>query len=426
MIFNHRHIGSVLRFLSAGRSLAAALLLAALTAACSSSVSDEPTLPQAGDYSFSLKLAVGDDISARSTTPADGPYDPGAGFENYIDLLSNDYRIYLFNSNNVLIHAVEPADVRMIPTNMSTQGSKTYELQFAIKDLADKGLSPQSCTFKLLMLANWRSYPAGLVPGSTKIDDLMKSSTALRTFTPQREALLSADERIPMFGVKLYSGISLDPDLATELDIFHLLRAYSKIEVFNSAESVSPIASAVLTRHSLAGYNAPLLPQYLQGEYVTNSYKNDYGAMSFRPTGVETDEDLAFKKDEATGSFFIYVPEFANLAGGRPRSDDERARIYVKYEDGEDAYIDFKYYDDVNADRNGAKKGDFFDLRRNYWYRYELNKGTVIVSLRVDVVPYVEVSLNPSFGFDKPIIPEANPVTPPWVDITDKEPSPNQ
>lgn len=431
MIFNHRHISHASRSLSAVWQAVLAFAIAAVAPACSSAVGDEPVSPSVtGDYGFTLTLSVGDNESFMRSTPSDGEYDPGAGYENYIDLASPDYRIYLFNSNNKLIYAVPPVAVSLLPTDFSQEGSKTYELKFSLTDIQQYGFTnPDNCTFKMLMLANWRDYPAesSLTAGVTTIDDLMKSQQALRDFTAPKGALLTADERIPMFGVKLYSGISLDKDYMTQLDKFHLLRAYSKIEVFNSDNSITPIRSVVLTRHASKGYNAPLLPRYIQEEYVTNSYRNDYGAQSFRPAAdYEISDDLELRRNPETGAFVIYVPEFANLTGGAVRPDNQRARLYITFDDGQQDYVEFKYYDDVNASRNGAKKGDFFDLRRNYWYRYELNKGTVTVSLRVDVVPYVEVNLNPSFGFDTPIVPDPNPVTPPWVDITDEEKDPSK
>lgn len=423
MIFNHRHISHASRSLSAVWLAVNALAFAVLAPACSSAVGDEPVSPSVtGDYGFTLTLSVGDNESFMRSTPSDGEYDSGAGYENYIDLASPDYRIYLFNSNNKLIYAVPPVEVSLLPTDLSQEGSKTYELKFSLTDIQQYGFTnPDNCTFKMLMLANWRDYPAesSLTAGVTTIDDLMKSQQALRDYTAPKSALLTADERIPMFGVKLYSGISLDKDYMTRLDKFHLLRAYSKIEVYSSETSTTQIKSVELTRYCTQSYNSPLLKEYIQSEYVTNTYLNDYGGLTFRPVvDKENGKSLILKQEGASGHFFAYVPEFRNVVNNTARPDDERARLLITYIDDRTDYVEFKYYDDVNASRNGAKKGDFFDLRRNYWYRYELNKGSVILSMRVDVVPYVEVELKPEFGFDDPLPNEPDEwQTPPWIEI---------
>lgn len=416
----------------------AAMALAALTAllpSCSSTgdTPDSPTATDNGVYSFGLYLSVGDDAIVSRSTPTDGDvdgesgYDPGAGYENYIDLASQDYRIYLFNSNNRLIYAVPESTVTLLPTNGSVTGSKTYELRFKLTEeqLTSANLRPEARVFKLLMLANWRSYPTSLAVGSTTIDDLMTSPEALRSYQPPTDALLSADDRIAMFGIKQFGAIALDDQWLTSLGTLHLLRSYAKIEVYDAETTTTPINSVALTRYSTRSFCAPMLKSWQESEYVTNSYKTDYG-LTFRDPEAERSEELPLRKDAESGHYFIYVPEFRNLVAGSSaigRPEGELSRLRVSYLDetsGDEHiyYVDFKYYDEVNADRNGAKKGDFFNISRNYWYRYSLNRGKVDLTMQVDVVPYAEVLLNPGFGFDDPLPrPPSEWTVPPWVEI---------
>lgn len=404
-----------------------------MTPSCSSS-NDTPTNPSAdADYGFTLYLSLSDNNAITRSTPTDGDYDGQSGYssgvlyENYIDLGAQDYRIYLFNSNNKLIYAVPESDMSLLPTTSSSVGAKTYELRFRMtaKQVKDAGLNPENCVFKLLMLANWREYPS--VDNGVSIETLLSSDRALRPYSAPLAATLTADDRIPLFGINQFGVIKLDPEWRTQLGTIHLLRAYSKIEVYDSEETCTPIHKVALTRYNTKSYCAPMLKEWMQSEYVTNSYKSDYGA-TFRNPDSEVSTDLPLKKDPESGHFFIYVPEFRNIDAVQdskllPRNDEERTRLKVIYLDEisreEHCYmVDFKYYDALNAQRNGAQRGDYFNLNRNYWYRYVLNRGKVDLLMQVDVIPYHEIILEPEFGFDNPLPrPPSEWVTPPWVEL---------
>lgn len=368
-----------------------------------------------GDYSFTLYLSLGDNNAVSRSTPTDGKhngesgYDSGEGYENYIDVENKDYRLYLFDANNKLIHAVPESDMNMLPTpTLSTNGSKTYELSFQVAktQIEEAGLNPDKCVFKLLMLANWHQYPT--IEKRASITQLMTSAEARREYKIPAAATLTADDRIPVFGINQFGVIRLDPEWRTQLGTIHLLRAYSKIEVYDSETTTTPISEVTLTRYNRYSYCGPLLNEWFESEYVTNSYRNDYGALSFRPVTEASAEatDLYFKPDPVSGHFIAYVPEYRNLINGVVRPENDRARLRVSYTDNAVYHIDFKYYDKKSAAVNGANVGDYFDIRRNYLYRYELNKGTIITSMIVDVEPYVSVTLNPDFGFDDYIAPD--------------------
>lgn len=59
--------------------------------------------------------------------------------------------------------------------------------------------------------------------------------------------------------------------------------------------------------------------------------------------------------------------------------------------------VDFKYYDNPPE---GSAVGDSFDLRRNYYYRFFVDKRPESdeMSASVDVVPYDRYDLGPVFG----------------------------
>lgn len=408
------------------RTAAAIMAAALLVPSCSPSLEDNGgSAPVHGEYTFGIYITLGDNVSNENTSraPSADGYDPGAGYENYIDLATPDYRIYLFNARNELLYAVPPVDVELLPTDRRQAGSKTYELRFTLRDMDAHRLNPDACVFKLLMLANWRDYPENIEEGVTTVEEMMKSQAVLRDFTAPTGAELTEDDRIPLFGINLFGPLKLQPESFVLLDKLHLLRAYSKIEVFDSETSTDSLQAVELTRYNRRGYNAPLLNDWLQGEYVCDSYAADYGS-TFRPAiGAEVDEALPLRRRKSDGHWYIYVPEYCNTMDGGVAPRPARSRLKATYKDSASGilhiyYIDFKYYDTVNAALNGGREGDFFDLRRNHWYRYELNRTHLDMMMRVDVVPYTSVELNPSFGFDDPLPrPPSEWITPPWVEI---------
>lgn len=85
------------------------------------------------------------------------------------------------------------------------------------------------------------------------------------------------------------------------------------------------------------------------------------------------------------------MPEFAI----KEAAEDQRARIAVEFDESVSVYyIDFKYY--VNPP-DGVEQYAPFDILRNYWYRFSVNKqpewGDVIPE--IDVQPYASVELAP-------------------------------
>ena len=174
-------------------------------------------------------------------------------------------------------------------------------------------------------------------------------------------------------------------------ETLHLLRAYAKVEVYDADNSKDFISSVSLTRHSSRAYMAPHGVTH-QDDYVKHKYDDDYVSTLTIPASSVNADPVTVRR-APSGSFIIYVPEFRNIGV----SADERARLYVTYKDGNSFYVDFKYYNDPPA---GFTKGDPFDIRRNYWYKFAVNRQDFELIMSVDVMPYGEVILEPSFGID--------------------------
>lgn len=481
MTFGHRHITPLL--------LALLLTIGVALAACSSP--DEPTPapdpagpePQTriGLYLNLPVLTDGATATSRSLisrTPTDGPdgpasYDPGFGYENYIDLNGKDYRIYVFTPDNQLYTEVSTDSVDIVSWNF-TQFSRIYGLSFPVDKNFHDRFNGQN--LKLVVLANWHGvYPTNLHPmvpytsadgntsgsstGGTSSSTGGNSSSASGSETASYTTLtdlvscaedaagfmnckvtstgtaigstdiagnryspfpatapLTHDTRIPLFGVTEFQTVNILTNLLTWLGNVDLLRAVAKIDVYDAPNTTAPISAVSLTRYNTALAKAPA-GITSHGDYVHGSYNPDYANIPTIPGSDYTyecaDRIPLTKVDDHTspdnGHYIIYVPEYRNLASitkpsgstdtptGNPRQDSERARLVIQYPDRDPYYVDFKYY--ANSP-NGAKEGDHFNILRNYWYKFELNKILDHINVVVQMVPYAEVTLKPDFGLD--------------------------
>lgn len=462
MTFGHRHITPLL--------LALLLTIGVALAACSSP--DEPTPapdpagpePQTriGLYLNLPVLTDGATATSRSLisrTPTDGPdgpasYDPGFGYENYIDLNGKDYRIYVFTPDNQLYTEVSTDSVDIVSWNF-TQFSRIYGLSFPVDKNFHDRFNGQN--LKLVVLANWHGvYPTNLHPmvpytsadgntsgsstggtssstggnsssasGSetasyTTLTDLVscaEDAAGFMNYTPVTPAI-SHDTRIPLFGVTEFQTINILTNLLTWLGNVDLLRAVAKIDVYDAPNTTAPISAVSLTRYNTALAKAPA-GITSHGDYVHGSYNPDYvntPTIPVRADGkdCESRSPISLTPVDDTdspdnGHYIIYVPEYRNIESktaltGTPRQDTERARLSLTFKDVGTCEIDFKYYNEPPAN-SGYRKGDHFNILRNYWYRFEVNKlpdGVV-----VQVVPYAISSLKPGFGLiiNKDLVP---------------------
>ena len=380
------------------RSLAvivAVCLAIVLPGACSSSDPDAmpvPVPPSDGEAGalqtgFTLTVSAPGQPSASRATPTDGPYDPGAGYENYIDITNGDFRFYFFNADDSTY--LGQLKVNSLLTTSQTATSKTYYVMGEVPhDIRGRKL-------KIVALANWRQqygFEDTLVAGTSTIDDLCHVTY---DFSPS-SMLLSETNTIPLFGISRPETLSFDVDNFARLtNTIHLLRACAKVEVLLNETSGAAIEWVRLHRYNKSGYCAPH-GVYNEEDYVKNSYASDYTQKPSIPWNSEIDDDLSFMPD-GDGRWVIYIPEYRNLEDtGMPRPEDERTYINVKFEsDNAPVKLHMALYD-TNKYPNVPKT--HLDVMRNVWYRFNVKK--VFPDLEVDVVPYGVVDLKPSFGLD--------------------------
>lgn len=368
----------------------------ALLTACSSGGTDKPLPEPVPSAEIGFMIEVGESFnSAEKTSRAtpEGDYDRGQGYENYIDISGQDFCFYLINpADDTYAGMFEVTSI--IPIE-SSQTSKTYQIlgRFGSNE------NMQGQNIKILVLANWRgNYPDGssLVAGETTMNDIVSSAQAVYTFT-REDMGLSASRPIPLFGVKSFPKVEYDASNFAMLGRIHLLRAYAKIEVECPSDKLT-MTSCLLSRYNTRGMRAPLGVSN-EEDYVKGSYAGDYVSRVSVPANTPTAENLPFIK-LGRNRYLAYVPEYANTTATGELAVDHTF-ISVSFQDSnfDRQFIDFKYYQNPPE---GVEVGSPFDIRRNYYYKFSIDKRDESSELTVivDVVPYGEVKLDPVFGID--------------------------
>lgn len=341
------------------------------------------------EYLIGFRIDLGDGYAPSTrSTPSDGSYDDGRGtpFENYIDL--DDYRVLFFDKQNRYIASFKPET--LIPLEEDIINSKTYQATGTIN-------KPLPEEFKVMMIANWQQYPSNLVAGQTTIDDICADAASQYTYSAP--FILSENTPIPLYGIKLCENITLDTSETTFLGTLHLLRAMAKIEV-KCATAGWEIENVMLHGHNTKGWCAPA-GVYEERDYVKGSYNSDYADNIHIINGTsELDKDVAFN-NAGDGRFIVYVPEYRNIAVSGEAAVTA-ATISVKFKKRDDRRypIYFKYY---NNPPEGKALGDAFDIKRNYYYKFTINKSdeNAEPEISIDLYPYEVVDLDPIFGNDK-------------------------
>ena len=227
----------------------------------------------------------------------------------------------------------------------------------------------------------------------------MESAEGIADYSPA-PAVLGLNDRLPFFGVAQYNNVRFLPDETTFADeSLWLLRAYAKIEVWDNAETVTPISAVRLVGHNTRAYKAPLGVTH-QDQYVKFDYDNDADFVTTpslpvaNPSAWETSEPMTFEKRAADGHFVTYVPEYRNIGtDGTERAD--RCYLQVTYKDGNTFDVPFRYGAGAPS---GTTPGSPYNLLRNYWYKFICKRNVSEMTWSVDVMPYGEVLLEPDFG----------------------------
>lgn len=346
---------------------------------------------------FEIVVSNSAGSSTRAPQEPEGGYAPGEGYENHIDIPGRDFRFLFFTAdtdkddkqdNSQYIGQMSVEFVR--PIASANPEKKRYYVMGGIPQThTDKIVGEQ---VQVVALANWgtETYTSlTLKPEKTSITDLCTDGAGIYTYNAKE--FPSATNLIPLFGVTNPMVLDFDALNFARLGTIHLLRAVAKIEV--QAESGTHIKSVRLSHYNTRGYCAPT-GVIRNDDYVHNDYEQDYANTPHLVENSAADKSLYLNKVvNDDGRFLIYVPEYGNLQV----QNDEQAKLWITFEGEEKEHttpVEFKYCNDMP----GGKKGDHFDILRNYWYKFNVTGVLENMEVVIDVRPYSEVNLDPGFG----------------------------
>ena len=330
-----------------------------------------------------LHISLGTPAGAAKV-PA-GNYDDATAiaYENFIDIENGGYRVLFFDMDNRYLATFEPQKFTALGSDRLT--SKTYEVTGKVD-------ANMPSNFKVVVLANWPSYPQNLVRGVTTVADICSADNARFSYHSIYQP--SPSELIPMYGIKECKNVTLRDKIIVPLGTVHLLRAMAKVEVLGT-EGPWPIEEVKLHNYNGFGYCAPA-DVFNEADYVRYDYALDFNTNIHIPTGAFMQSALSLG-EVASGHFVIYVPEYQNTLNGIGIGNKATLGIRFKERTDKEYAVDFKYYQSPSAD---VTEGTPFDIRRNYDYRFVIHKvgEEAELQLSVDVLPYTQYDLYPEFG----------------------------
>lgn len=436
-------------------ALASVILACVITACTNHTFSDIPEQVQPRP-SMSITIAM-----SGISRAGDTEFEPGEGFENYLDITTNkNYRIYFFNDDNSFFGTFNVLVNSYIGSN---DGNTVFYYRF-------KGEAPDKLPekFKLVTLFNWPKYPqtVKISDGNSdreilkfddtiinNIEDLCTQSSAQFTAltSPDKDGSWLDDKTgrlIPFYGVREYDltnylsetdkteegdikgsviiDLSKDKDMnPTELPI---IRAMAKVEVILN----NPMASfeeVSMTKVNSKGFCAPYKNSgwtydytdyyhdykwdmdFVRGVHLTNGATTDNKGKG---TNDATPASLNFKKVTADGvkpeKWVAYVPEYKNIGVENYTS----IRVKLKNPDAVKSNDDTSevepsisiegdntsYYNYIYfADyKNGQATTTRFDIERNNIYRFTITGMNAGMDISAEIQPFAEQKLTFGFG----------------------------
>ena len=330
-----------------------------------------------GTYNLNLTVTAGSFV-ARSGGHEDTSYKDPA--ESFINVVGNDYAVFLFGENGAFLQRVEPGSVSL---KQGSGSSPVYEITGTFKSEEDL------TNVQVMVLANWRTSFGGSYNGFEDAIAGMKlskdSSAEDNVYTAEKEAFnfkmpSSASDGtapwkpsngisgIPMFGL---AEVTLNGNDVNTSNTIPMLRSLVKIEIVDMV----PNGSANIERCVLTSYNK-------NGRFIPDATLNpDWNKDKTQvitpslPQSVTTGSNLQFettkRKVTIDGSliekdcFVVYIPEML-MEENLQAVDRPELKVYL--ENIEEPYTIYL----CNYKEGKPTATGYTSLLRNHIYRYNV------------------------------------------------------
>lgn len=341
---------------------------------------DEPETPNNSDsisfLNIALSVPLADNVNPNSR--ANGGYQDGDKYENYIDIDRYNYRIFFFDEQNKLI-------ARFAPIGFSVVEGSEYS-KYEIYGITPKEVEALS-SFKVMITANWLNHYDSYTIGKTTIDDICNNFASTFRCLTNQELNPSESRLIPMYGIHRYENVTFTKGETTTLaEPITMLRAMAKVEVILDTEQDIEISDVSLRGYNERGYCAP------QGVYSEADYgqgldwENDYLHRLHLVGGANdqnaTSRQLAFrclnkKTTNKKETWIAYIPEYRNVAADGTAATDEayiELHLNIQTADEKPFCIYFAEYGSSGTTQT-SEAADLkrIDIERNNIYRFTVS-----------------------------------------------------
>lgn len=358
------------------------LPIVSLMAACNLIYEDCSKCDLTDEVEIGFIISTG--MFSDAETKAEFGTEPGSSYENYIGIMSGDFRFLLFDINGKYLRTFqpEPEDITPlgIPGMVPNPDPLGEPMPVNRAYYVTTKMNRPPANFYLVALLNYGGvngrYPLGedmasesetpdLFIGVSTIDDVVSNNAAggwgQFNYNPTTPYAPTPTIPMPMYGVRRFDNFVARDKMLTDLGDVNVLRTYAKIRVRLVGELADgyDIASVSLKNYPTVAYKAPNITENTP-RGVTNATEQ-YCTQAQVSTG-----SLPFRK--ITNDIYeLYVPPYDNINAPLNR----KATISLQLTNGqtfEDA-IHFAYYDE-----NGKLPANptYFNILRNQVVDYKI------------------------------------------------------
>lgn len=383
------------------------MMLAALMSVVVSGCGSDPESKSAASemsISFRVETRNGEDANAGGESgESSAGYEAATEWENFIDIDNNDYRIAFFDNDN---RCITP----FTPTEISAVENSNY-VDYTLKGEVP-GILTLYSDFKIVVLANWDSYPE-IKTGITTIDDICcpndEATGKFRHFEGSGFNIKESARYVPMYGIKEYKGVVFGRDNENNPTVLYegnfgpvnMLRAIAKVEIIFDTEDpyqLDNTKTLYITNYNDYGYCAPE-GCYAEKDYYHYSWESDYRQGFLHLVGGKNDEgtekmlNMSKLTKDGKDIWVAYLPEYRNVAlsgdrtdcaKGTASSDIVPAKIAVPFIRGgiaHTSYIDFATYSD-------GEPANPLNIERNNLYRFTITHVDQGMKWKVEALPW--------------------------------------
>ncbi len=354
--------------ITTGTLLWVVLLILGLTLGACSTGDDEDISSDLRQTNIVVRFTL--PASASAKTRAGDGYEDGSLIENYIDV-QNSCKVLFFSQNNTFLGLLDHQIVAEIPGT----GRQQYNLC---------GIPPLNLPsdFKIMIAANWpdMSVIDNAIVGATTIDDICHAVASVFDMPPGLMLDLENGHLMPFFGIRSYSGISIQPGTTTLPESITLLRAMAKVEIIFDSGASELHPAVTLCHFNVKGYCAPA-GVYDQNDYGQgNDWDSDYlHRLHLVSADNNNDSEAAGRRAElamcADGAsrWIAYVPEYRNLkADGSPAPDEAYIEIRLPSQTPDEKPFKI-YFSSYSGETSANTTLPRFNIERNNIYRFNVS-----------------------------------------------------